>query len=93
MSWLKLWQWIYLKAEGICKAEYRNQNHQDFKCPNCDTWRSVWSIKKDIDPLSIDHGIWLIECGQCGEQTYWNFEIAPVGIRCDRHGRPTVFTI
>lgn len=87
---LDLYGKAILWLEKKYKAKHMEIYKNDLKCPNCQEWMSISGLKGNH--LSLDHvtvdGVEGIKCGQCGHNSYWNYSIAPVAIRCDFNGTP-----
>lgn len=85
----ELYRKLFLFAERQHKEQHMKQYGNDIKCDNCKGWFSTSSIKYkheyvDPQPSFGCH----VRCGKCGQDSYWNLEIAPVAIRCNARGTP-----
>jgi DNA-directed RNA polymerase subunit RPC12/RpoP len=86
------WVWVYHQSQKKLRNIWVEEKHSDLRCPKCKTWMSISIMTTqelvlvcDTNPIS---GVMSYYCGQCGEISYWNTEIAPVAIRCDEKGTP-----
>lgn len=64
-----------------------SQHKNDIKCTNCNEWYSTSGIHHKHEIEDTDFGV-KTKCGQCSHISYWNFEIAPVAIKCNSEGTP-----
>jgi C4-type Zn-finger protein len=85
---IKFWKWLYFLAKKKIKEAHLVKHHNDMKCPNCNEWHSISGLKYNHDFLERVDGIISTRCGQCQKVSYWNQEIAPVLVLCNRDGIP-----
>ena len=83
----KFWKWLYLLSEKKIKQLHLEKFHNDMICPNCNVWFSISSLryKHECVDGEKDFVIGTI-CGQCQHTSYWNMDIAPVLVLCDKYG-------
>lgn len=85
----RFWKYCYKLSKRKLKEAHTKQFLSDIKCPNCNRWFSESSFdghkhEHVAEPSWGFH----VRCGQCDHESFWNAEIAPILIRCDKTGNP-----
>lgn len=83
-----IWERVYRYSLKKVREKYLQKHGYDVKCPNCNTWRSISVLTKEVEPLNVDEGVWAIQCGQCDHISYWSNLIAPFLVHVNRYGSP-----
>jgi len=78
------------KIKRQAKTEHLKNYGSDTKCPGCEEWFSAIGIRSVVNHLSFPHFGSHVKCGDCGTESYWNYEAAPVPLRCDSVGTPII---
>lgn len=85
----KLAVWMYRKSKSAIKDIHLSIHHNDIKCPNCKEWFSISGLDhKHKDDYDKEKGIYICECGKCGNVSFWNPNIFPFLCLCDDKGIP-----
>ena len=73
--------------DKLYRKEHLKVHKNDIKCTNCNEWYSISGINHKHHIEDTEFGV-KTSCGQCGNTSYWNLEIAPVAILCNDSGIP-----
>ena len=98
---LKLLVWLHdliskhlikAKKQKAVKAQKRRfyTHGCDIRCPGCDRWASDIESLEGMAHLSRPSFGSHILCHACGTESYWNYEAAPVPLRCNSNGVPII---
>lgn len=79
---ISFWKWVKEYAAKKERKYWIKTNHNDQKCPHCNTWQGNCGGWADIKPYDLDECHDKLKCGQCGQWSTW-FCGAPVMILVD----------
>ena len=79
--YIKLYKFFQKKAYKL-----EERTGAQVKCPNCKKWTHELVVD-DIgyEIIDTDYGFDM-ECGNCKHTSHWNCMVAPVAMRCNKHG-------
>jgi hypothetical protein len=69
-------------------SRFKDCASPDTKCPGCDEWFSAVGVRNHVAHISFPSFGSHVRCGDCGTQSYWNYDVAPVPLWCDSTGMP-----
>jgi hypothetical protein len=83
---------IKAKKQKAVKAQKRRYvtHGCDIRCPGCNRWASDIESLEGMGHLSRPSFGSHILCHACGTKSYWNYEAAPVPLRCHPNGVPII---
>ena len=84
----KFYKWLYKLSRKKLRQIHSDKYKVDIRCPTCKRWFSESSLFHKHKHVSEPDWGFHIRCGACEHESYWNAEIAPVLIACDKSGVP-----
>lgn len=89
MSKLKFYTWLMKFSKKKFREAHLDEYKNDIKCSGCNEWFSVTGTEHKHTYIGEQPSFGIrVKCGNCGHVSYWNLEIAPVAIECDKDGKP-----